>query len=223
MTTYFSFQILLEGGAYLKPWFVCFPCGYVLCAHCTLCPMDETCSHVALLLYSVNKVKLNEGMQDSGVVVSSTNQADTVDLTETAEQAEKPSRLYVCGICGEQFENSKEDFKEHCNVIHQLVPAEPQTVRRKRKTRTENTTFVSSSAQIQIVNADSIEVYNGSELAAAPEYVDAEHFICDESNVEGPIIIFNPTEFVSESEIESDANVDQNVELIIIEDEDEDD
>lgn len=195
---------------------MCFPCGYVLCAHCTLC-LDETCSHVGLLLYSVNKVKVNEGMLDTSV--SSTSQIDTIDLTD-AEQVERPSRLYVCGICGDQFEN-KEDFKEHCNVMHQLVPAEPQTVRRKRKNRSDDNTFVcASNSQIQIVNAESIGIYNDNEMSAPPEFVDAEHIICDESNVEyGPIVIFNQNQLISNSE--NVVNVDQNSELIVIEDEDD--
>lgn len=84
---------------------MCFPCGYLLCAHCTLCQIDETCEHIELLLYSVNKVKVNEGMLDVSNS-SSANQIDTIDLTD-AEQVEKPSRLYVCGICGDQFENKE--------------------------------------------------------------------------------------------------------------------
>lgn len=199
----------------MKPWFVCFPCGYVLCAHCTLCTYDETCQHVELLLYSVNKVKVNEGMLDSSV--SSTNQIDTIDLTD-AEQADKPSRLYVCGICGDQFQN-KEDFKEHCTSMHQLIPAEPQTVRRKRKSRTLDNAFVSASnSQIQIVHAESLGMYHDTEMSAPPEFVDAEHFICDDGHVQyGPIVIFNQNELISDGV----ANVDQNADLIVIEDEDE--
>ncbi|KAJ6637245.1 hypothetical protein Bhyg_09975 [Pseudolycoriella hygida] len=213
-------EILLETGEYLKPWFVCFPCGYVLCAHCTLCHYDETCKHVGLLLYSVNKVKVNEGMLDSNV--SATNQIDTIDLTD-GEQIDKPSRLYVCGICSDQFEN-KEDFKEHCNVMHQLhqiVPVEPQTVRRKRKNRNEDNSYVcASNSQIQIVNAESIEMYHDNEMSSAPEFVDAEHLICDEANVEyGPIVIFNQNEMIGDNT--NVVNLDQNSELIVIEDEDD--
>lgn len=210
-------QIILEGGEYLKPWFVCFPCGYILCAHCTLCQIDETCEHVELLLYSVNKVKVNEGMLDSNV--SSSNQmhrntVDTIDLTD-AEQVDKPSRLYVCGICAGQFEN-KDDFKEHCTEMHQLIPAEPQTVRRKRKSRNDDSAYVcASNSQIQIVNAESFGMYQHDGETAPPEFVDVEHLLCDEAVQYGPIVIFNQNEIIDDG---TNVNVDSNSELIVIED-----
>ncbi len=186
----------------------------MLCAHCTLCQIDETCEHVELLLYSVNKVKVNEGMLDSNV--STTNQNDTIDLTN-AEKVDRPSRLYVCGICGDQFLN-KEDFKEHCTVMHQLIPAEPQTVRRKRKNRSDDNPFVcSSNSQIQIVNAESLGMYHHSDndMSAPPEFVDVEHLLYDESVQYGPIVIFNQNEMIGDG---TSVNVDPNSELIVIED-----
>ncbi|KAG4078064.1 hypothetical protein HA402_002115 [Bradysia odoriphaga] len=209
-------EIILESGEYLKPWFVCFPCGYVLCAHCTSCQVDETCEHIELLLYSVNKVKVNEGMLDSSV--SSTNQIDTIDLTD-ADQVDRPSRLYVCGICSDQFEN-KEDFKEHCTVMHQLIPAEPQTVRRKRKTTRNDDVVCASNSQIQIVNADTLGMYHhdGSEMSVPPEFVDVEHLLCDESVQYGPIVIYQ-NELIDDGT--NVVDVDPSSELIVIEDEDD--
>lgn len=151
--------------------------------------------------------------------MSSANHIDTIDLTD-AEQVDQPSRLYVCGICGDQFEN-KEDFKEHCTVMHQLVPAEPQTVRRKRKMRNDDNSFVcASNSQIQIVNAESLGMlYHDSDMSAPPEFVDAEHILCDDSHVEyGPIVIYQ-NELIDEGT--SVVNVEQSSELIVIEDEDD--
>lgn len=212
-------QLVLESGEYLKPWFVSFPCGYVLGAHCTLCHIDETCMHIELLLYSVNKVKVSEGMLDSST--SSTHQIDTIDLTDAEQQVDRPLRLYVCGICGDQFVD-KEDFKEHCTVMHQLVPAEPQTVRRKRKNRDDNSAFVcASNSQIQIVNAESLGMYqHDSDVSVAPpEFVDVEHLLCDESMQYGPIVILNQDDIIADDDDDgTSVNVEPSSELIVIED-----
>lgn len=64
-------QVLIEeSGEYLNPWFVSFPYGYVLCAHCTCIePVrggptcmgeggNEMCLHIGGLLHQVHRLKL---------------------------------------------------------------------------------------------------------------------------------------------------------------------
>lgn len=50
-----------ETGEFLNPWFVSFPHGYVLCAHCTCAAgTNETCAHIGGLLQRVQQLKDQE-------------------------------------------------------------------------------------------------------------------------------------------------------------------
>lgn len=104
--------------------------------------------------------------------------------------------------------------------MHQLIPAEPQTVRRKRKTTRNDDVVCAANSQIQIVNSDTLGVYHhdSSEMSTAPEFVDVEQLLCDDSVRYRPIVIYQ-NELIDDGT--NVVNVDPSSELIVIEDEDD--
>lgn len=57
---------ILDSGELLNPWFVAFPDGYVLCAHCTCAAgTNETCGHIGALLRNVMDLKAMQAEREA--------------------------------------------------------------------------------------------------------------------------------------------------------------
>ena len=138
----------MDTGEFLNPWFVSFPYGYVLCAHCT-CALgsNEMCIHIGGLLHKVHLLKVETGMRDpSSQLVKQCNENDRNQKAEislqkdeddenttvitfedqlplslfTSQKQRKRIKLFVCGICSCQFRD-KRKFKYHCHTKHALI------------------------------------------------------------------------------------------------------
>lgn len=97
---------ILDTGEFLNPWFVAFPHGYVLCAHCTCSGgSNETCAHIGGLLKRVQQLKrgLEGNEEEDGEMAE--------DYEEEGEGEENEAMVEVSGCGFIEFKRVYNDLK----------------------------------------------------------------------------------------------------------------
>lgn len=109
-------HFLLLPGELLNPWFVAFPDGYVLCAHCTCSAgTNETCGHISGLLRNVLTLKAMQADRESA--------ADAEAGAEDDDDDE--SQLVAASVVKVKMEPTDEEDEEPVPVPQQQQPTTP--------------------------------------------------------------------------------------------------